>query len=200
MSFSASHHLVQTVQLIIVRPPGVLLVSPVLRVGLVSTHGSLCKFLEVVCGSWSAFPTGKDCGDCSLPYGRSLHRGGQPAAVQGDVLVRSDFTFGFRADLRLHELLSVCTQVTHLVIKRPQFFHFKPGDYVYINIPVIAKYEWHPFTISSAPEQSGGLLPVSHTQKEAVPFTSPAHICLHLASGDSRSKQLLSTHISMTYQ
>ena len=46
-------------------------------------------------------------------------------------------------------------QVTHLVIKRPQFFHFKPGDYIYINIPVIAKYEWHPFTISSAPEQSG---------------------------------------------
>uniref|UniRef100_A0A3P9IYY3 NADPH oxidase, EF-hand calcium binding domain 5 n=1 Tax=Oryzias latipes TaxID=8090 RepID=A0A3P9IYY3_ORYLA len=46
------------------------------------------------------------------------------------------------------------SKVTHLVIKRPQFFHFKPGDYIYINIPVIAKYEWHPFTISSAPEQS----------------------------------------------
>ncbi|XP_029010740.1 NADPH oxidase 5 isoform X2 [Betta splendens] len=45
------------------------------------------------------------------------------------------------------------SKVTHLVIKRPQFFHFKPGDYVYINIPAIAKYEWHPFTISSAPEQ-----------------------------------------------
>lgn len=51
--------------------------------------------------------------------------------------------------------LSVRAQVTHLVIKRPQFFHFKPGDYVYINIPEIAKYEWHPFTISSAPEQPG---------------------------------------------
>ncbi|XP_075884665.1 NADPH oxidase 5 [Nelusetta ayraudi] len=49
------------------------------------------------------------------------------------------------------------SKVTHLVIKRPQFFHFKPGDYVYINIPVIAKYEWHPFTISSAPEQSDTL-------------------------------------------
>ncbi|XP_028287549.1 NADPH oxidase 5 [Parambassis ranga] len=49
------------------------------------------------------------------------------------------------------------SKVTHLVIKRPQFFHFKPGDYVYINIPVIAKYEWHPFTISSAPEQSDSL-------------------------------------------
>ncbi|XP_072241414.1 NADPH oxidase 5 [Leuresthes tenuis] len=46
------------------------------------------------------------------------------------------------------------SKVTHLVIRRPQFFHFKPGDYIYINIPVIAKYEWHPFTISSAPEQS----------------------------------------------
>uniref|UniRef100_A0A672ZK44 NADPH oxidase, EF-hand calcium binding domain 5 n=1 Tax=Sphaeramia orbicularis TaxID=375764 RepID=A0A672ZK44_9TELE len=49
------------------------------------------------------------------------------------------------------------SKVTHLVIKRPQFFHFKPGDYIYINIPVIAKYEWHPFTISSAPEQSDSL-------------------------------------------
>uniref|UniRef100_A0A3P8X2M1 NADPH oxidase 5 n=1 Tax=Cynoglossus semilaevis TaxID=244447 RepID=A0A3P8X2M1_CYNSE len=49
------------------------------------------------------------------------------------------------------------SKVTHLVIKRPQFFHFKPGDYVYINIPVIAKYEWHPFTISSAPEKSDTL-------------------------------------------
>ncbi|XP_042560399.1 NADPH oxidase 5 [Clupea harengus] len=45
------------------------------------------------------------------------------------------------------------SKVTHLVIKRPPFFHFKPGDYVYLNIPAIAKYEWHPFTISSAPEQ-----------------------------------------------
>ncbi|KTG35612.1 hypothetical protein cypCar_00030091, partial [Cyprinus carpio] len=30
------------------------------------------------------------------------------------------------------------SKVTHLVIKRPPFFHFKPGDYVYINIPAIA--------------------------------------------------------------
>lgn len=41
------------------------------------------------------------------------------------------------------------------MIKKPPFFHYKPGDYVYLNIPVIARYEWHPFTISSAPEQPG---------------------------------------------
>lgn len=45
------------------------------------------------------------------------------------------------------------SKVTHLVIKRPYHFHFRPGDYVFVNIPVIAKYEWHPFTLSSAPEQ-----------------------------------------------
>nr|XP_012143255.1 PREDICTED: NADPH oxidase 5 isoform X1 [Megachile rotundata] len=44
------------------------------------------------------------------------------------------------------------SKVTHLVIKRPPHFDFHPGDYVFVNIPVIARYEWHPFTISSAPE------------------------------------------------
>lgn len=43
-------------------------------------------------------------------------------------------------------------QVTHLSITRPTNFNFQPGDYVFIQIPAIAKYEWHPFTISSAPE------------------------------------------------
>ena len=46
------------------------------------------------------------------------------------------------------------SKVVHLVIKRPRDFTFKPGDYAYINIPDIAKFQWHPFTISSAPEQS----------------------------------------------
>lgn len=45
------------------------------------------------------------------------------------------------------------SKVTHLVIKRPPNFYFRPGDYVFVNIPAIAKYEWHPFTLSSAPEQ-----------------------------------------------
>ncbi|XP_023719098.1 NADPH oxidase 5 isoform X3 [Cryptotermes secundus] len=45
------------------------------------------------------------------------------------------------------------SRVTHLVIKRPPHFDFHPGDYVFVNVPAIAKYEWHPFTISSAPEQ-----------------------------------------------
>ncbi|CAO1338201.1 unnamed protein product [Diamesa serratosioi] len=45
------------------------------------------------------------------------------------------------------------SKVTWLVIKRPFHFCFRPGDYVFINIPAIAKFEWHPFTLSSSPEQ-----------------------------------------------
>ena len=45
-------------------------------------------------------------------------------------------------------------KVTHLVIRKPPKFRFKPGDYVFLNIPTISKHEWHPFSISSAPERS----------------------------------------------
>ena len=33
-------------------------------------------------------------------------------------------------------------------------FSFQPGDYVTINLPRVALYEFHPFTISSAPEEA----------------------------------------------
>ncbi|XP_046642950.1 NADPH oxidase 5-like isoform X1 [Daphnia pulicaria] len=44
------------------------------------------------------------------------------------------------------------SSVTHIVCRKPPNFNFHAGDYVYLNIPAIASYEWHPFTISSAPE------------------------------------------------
>jgi predicted ferric reductase len=46
------------------------------------------------------------------------------------------------------------SRVVHLIIKRPPNFNFSPGDFVYVQIPGVAKTEWHPFTISSAPEMS----------------------------------------------
>lgn len=45
--------------------------------------------------------------------------------------------------------------VCHLTISRPDNFKYQPGDYIFIQIPVIAANEWHPFTISSAPEMKG---------------------------------------------
>jgi len=43
--------------------------------------------------------------------------------------------------------------VTHLEFECPPDFNYQPGDYVFIRIPVIARHEWHPFTLTSAPEQ-----------------------------------------------
>ncbi|XP_046930392.1 NADPH oxidase 5 [Lynx rufus] len=57
------------------------------------------------------------------------------------------------AALYIVEVNLLPSKVTHLLIKRPPLFHYRPGDYLYLNVPTIARYEWHPFTISSAPEQ-----------------------------------------------
>jgi predicted ferric reductase len=43
--------------------------------------------------------------------------------------------------------------VARLELARPPGFVFGAGDYVFLRIPAIARHEWHPFTISSAPER-----------------------------------------------
>jgi predicted ferric reductase len=43
--------------------------------------------------------------------------------------------------------------VVRLEIEKPRGFDFSPGDYVFVRVPAIARGEWHPFTISSAPER-----------------------------------------------
>jgi predicted ferric reductase/Ca2+-binding EF-hand superfamily protein len=54
--------------------------------------------------------------------------------------------------------VEVCTPlrsaVTRLEIQRPKGFDFAPADYVFLRIPAIARHEWHPFTLSSAPERA----------------------------------------------
>ncbi|HEX8792253.1 MAG TPA: EF-hand domain-containing protein [Polyangiaceae bacterium] len=44
--------------------------------------------------------------------------------------------------------------VTRLEIRRPAGFTHHAGDYLFLRIPHIARHEWHPFTITSAPESA----------------------------------------------
>ena len=44
------------------------------------------------------------------------------------------------------------SRVLRLVVVKPTNFKFNPGDFVYVMVPQITKREWHPITISSAPE------------------------------------------------
>jgi predicted ferric reductase len=43
--------------------------------------------------------------------------------------------------------------VTHLKLYRPDGFEFHPAEYIYLRIPKISRFGWHPFTISSCPEE-----------------------------------------------
>jgi len=49
------------------------------------------------------------------------------------------------------------TGVTHLILHRPDKFSFKAGEYLFLRIPRISHFGWHPFTISSAPEKQNQL-------------------------------------------
>ena len=55
----------------------------------------------------------------------------------------------------IQDVVLLPSRVTNLIIKRPRDFHFNAGDYIFIRLPRIAGQEWHPFTISSSPEQEG---------------------------------------------
>ena len=56
-------------------------------------------------------------------------------------------------DTTIHQIRPLTSRVTQLTIRRPDNFDFNVGDWVFVKIPHITNFEWHPFTISSAPEQ-----------------------------------------------
>lgn len=50
------------------------------------------------------------------------------------------------------ELKPLSDRVTQVKFKRGRHFSFSPGDYIKINMPEVSKLQWHPFTLSAAPE------------------------------------------------
>jgi NADPH oxidase 5 len=50
------------------------------------------------------------------------------------------------------DLSALRSGVTRLQIRRPKGFDHSAGDYLFLRVPDIARHEWHPFTITSAPE------------------------------------------------
>lgn len=47
------------------------------------------------------------------------------------------------------------SSVTRLAVQLPDGFRYQPGDYVFVRYPKISKREWHPFTVTSCPEETG---------------------------------------------
>lgn len=46
------------------------------------------------------------------------------------------------------------TGITHLKLHRPEGFEFQAGEFAYVKIPKVSHFGWHPFTISSNPEDT----------------------------------------------
>lgn len=61
------------------------------------------------------------------------------------------------------ELKSLADGVTAVRLSKPESMNFYPGDFVRLQIPCISAHEWHPFTISAAPESSTFAVHVRNT-------------------------------------
>ena len=57
-----------------------------------------------------------------------------------------------REDLRVLKAVPLPGKVTALYVQKPKIWDVKAGMYMFIQIPEISSFEWHPFTITSAPE------------------------------------------------
>ncbi len=62
-----------------------------------------------------------------------------------------------RPPAELLEARPLPSGVTMLRFARPPGFNYDPGDFVYLRVPAVARSEWHPFTLTSAPEQADAL-------------------------------------------
>jgi NADPH oxidase 5 len=54
----------------------------------------------------------------------------------------------------IDEIEPLRSGVTRLQIRKPEGFRHSAGDYLFLRVPEVARHEWHPFTITSAPESA----------------------------------------------
>ncbi|EOA17991.1 hypothetical protein CARUB_v10006425mg [Capsella rubella] len=62
----------------------------------------------------------------------------------------------FRSSIRTVKVLKVATypgKVLTLQMSRPKNFKYKSGQYMFVNCPAVSPFEWHPFSITSTPQE-----------------------------------------------
>ncbi|RZC66955.1 hypothetical protein C5167_010647 [Papaver somniferum] len=76
-----------------------------------------------------------------------------------DVHMRSIVTLRWRKKLKNQKIKTVLCEdfqvlpgnVFSLTMSKPQGFKYKSGQYIFLQCPTISSFEWHPFSITSAP-------------------------------------------------
>jgi NAD(P)H-flavin reductase/Ca2+-binding EF-hand superfamily protein len=69
------------------------------------------------------------------------------------LMVEQLLRLGVRGKSRILKSEALRSGVIRLELEKPPGFDFGPGDFAFIRVPAIAKREWHPFTVSCAPER-----------------------------------------------
>ena len=54
---------------------------------------------------------------------------------------------------RIANIRIISESVVELCIPKSDFFDYNPGQYVYLAVPELSIFEWHPFSLSSSPGQ-----------------------------------------------
>lgn len=62
-----------------------------------------------------------------------------------------------RPPSKLLDVRPLASGVTTLRFERPPGFDYDAGDFVFLCVPALARSEWHPFTLTSAPEDPAAL-------------------------------------------
>lgn len=75
----------------------------------------------------------------------------------GYLLDRAYRFYRMRTPSQILEARPLPSGVTELVLSRPPEFDYRAGDFLFLLIPRLSRFEWHPFTISSPPERRDAL-------------------------------------------
>ncbi|GLJ27964.1 hypothetical protein SUGI_0549190 [Cryptomeria japonica] len=73
-----------------------------------------------------------------------------PVLIYGAERIVRAFRSGYKS-VKMIKVAVYPGNVLALQMSKPQGFEYKSGQYVFINCPAVSQFEWHPFSITSAP-------------------------------------------------
>ncbi|OQR93685.1 ferric reductase [Achlya hypogyna] len=94
---------------------------------------------------------------------------------------RFRFAKSWTTPLRI-ERVEFLDGVVALFMEKPTRFEYTPGMYTFLNVPALSQHEWHPFTISSAPDDAH----VSLHIRNAGDWTGALHTLLAQCNSEGK--------------